>query len=373
MCAVSVQGKAVGATTAAQHAAAKPLPPASPTSSSRTSMKAFVIEKYITPEELPTRLVEWQDPSPGPDEIVVDVHYAGLNFFDILQVQGKYQLKPPFPWVAGCEFSGVVSATSPIPEGCDFVPGKTRVFGAGQGAYAEKIKIDWRTVFEVPEGMGLDEAAGLYVTAPTSYAALVTRANTQPGEWVLVHAAAGGVGLAAVQIAKALGARVIATAGSAAKLDVAKRYGADFVVDYGKDGWQKEVMKITGGHGADVVYDPVGMIVPSLKCIAWNGRLIVVGFAAGSIEKIPANLLLLKNASAMGVFWGAYARNEPDVVPGVWRALLELLASRKIKGAVFEKVFDGLEAVPEGLRALGARETWGKAVVKVKGGREGKL
>jgi len=336
-------------------------------------MKAFVIEKYITPEELPTRLVEWEEPKAGPNDIVVDVHYAGLNFFDILQVQGKYQNKPAFPWIAGCEFSGVVSANSPIPQGCAYIPGKTRVFGAGQGAYAEKIKVDWRTVIEVPDEMGLDEAAGLYITAPTSYAALVTRAKTQPGEWVLVHAAAGGVGLAAVQIAKALGARVIATAGSQAKLDVAKKYGADFTIDYRQEGWQKLVMKYTDGHGADVVYDPVGMIVPSLKCIAWNGRLVVVGFAAGSIEKIPANLLLLKNASAMGVFWGAYSTREPEVVPEVWLALLDLLASRKVKGAVFDKVFDGLDAVPEGLRALGARETWGKAVVKVKGGREGKL
>jgi len=350
--------------------------------------KAFVIEKYIQPEQLPTRLVEWAEPKPGQNDIVVDVHYAGLNcasafwlpssaraqtltlfvvlaVFDsaspppslrhpaparprcatrpslrtdeltrarappaVLQVQGKYQLKPAFPWIAGCEFSGIVSRTSPIPEGCTYVPGVTRVFGAGQGAYAEKIKVDWRTVIEVPERMGLDEAAGLYITAPTSYAALVTRANTQPGEWVLVHAAAGGgasassprrpppppprppfprpsaltdsrspslalaVGLAAVQIAKALGAKVIATAGSQAKLDVAKRYGADFAIDYRKDGWQKEVMSITNGHGADVVYDPVGMIVPSLKCIAWNGRLVVVGFAAGSIEKVRPSLSL---------------------------------------------------------------------------------
>lgn len=223
----------------------------------------------------------------------------------VLQIQGKYQHKPAFPWVSGAEFSGVVSAKSPIPKGCPFVPGQTRVFGAGQGSYAEKIKVDWRTVLEVPERIGLEAAAGLYVTMPTSYAALVTRARTQPGEWVMVHAAAGGVGLAAVQIAKALGAKVIATAGSPAKLDVAKRFGADYAIDYNKEGWQKEVTKITGGHGADVVYDPVGMINPSLKCAAWNCRLVVVGFAAGSIEKVPTNLALLKNVAIMGVHWYA--------------------------------------------------------------------
>ncbi|BGO94408.1 hypothetical protein NBRC10512_003781 [Rhodotorula toruloides] len=343
------------------------------TDDARTRRKAYVIEKYIKPEELPSRLVEWEEPKPGEDEVLVDVHYAGLNFFDILQVQGKYQNKPPFPWIAGVEFSGVISANSPIPEGCDFIPGKTRVFGAGQGSYAEKIKIDWRTLLEVPSTMGMDEAAGLYITFPTSYAALVTRANTQEDDWVLVHAAAGGVGLAAVQIAKALGAKVIATAGSSAKLDVAKQFGADYGIDYTKEGWQKEVMEITEGHGVDVVYDPVGMIVPSLKCIAWNGRLVVVGFAAGSIEKIPANLLLLKNCSAMGVFWGAYVKNEPNVVPEVWGALLDMFEKKQIRGTVFEKLYDGLAAVPEGLRALGSRETWGKAVVKVQGGREGKL
>ncbi|GAA5900906.1 hypothetical protein JCM6882_005974 [Rhodosporidiobolus microsporus] len=328
--------------------------------------RGYQITRNIKFDELASRLVDCPEPEVKEDEVLVDVHYAGLNFFDLLQIEGRYQHKPPFPYVAGAEFAGVVSKTSPIPKGCDFIPGVTRVFGAGQGAYAEKIAVDFRKILPVPSNMGLDEAAGLYVTYPTSYAGLVNRAQVQKGEWVLVHAAAGGVGLAAVQIARALGARVIATASSAAKLDVAKRYGAEYTVDYGKEGWQKEVMKITGGHGADVVYDPVGLIVPSLKCIAWNGRLVIVGFAAGAIEKIPANLLLLKNVAAMGVHWGAYIKNEPDAVPVVWNALLRLFEEGKVKGIVFEKVFGGLEAVPEGLRALGARETWGKAVVRVR-------
>ncbi|GAA5860782.1 hypothetical protein JCM1840_001963 [Sporobolomyces johnsonii] len=329
-------------------------------------MRGFQIERNITFSELPSRLVDCPDPSPGSNEVVVDVYCAGLNFFDLLQIEGKYQHKPPFPYIAGAEFSGIVSSTSPIPSGCPFIPGKTRVFGAGQGAYAQKIKVDWRTVIEVPDSMSLEEASGLYVTMPTSYAGLVNRAQTKEGEWVLVHAAAGGVGLAAVQIAKALGAKVIATASQQKKLDVCKRYGADYVLDYTKEGWQKEVLKITGGHGADVVFDPVGLVVPTLKCIAWNGRIIIVGFAGGSIEKIPANLLLLKNCTAMGVHWGAYIKNEPNAVPAVWGALLELFKQKRVKGIVFDKVFKGLESVPEGLRALGARETWGKAVVRVK-------
>ncbi|GAA5821789.1 hypothetical protein JCM11251_001025 [Rhodosporidiobolus azoricus] len=338
----------------------------------RSTMRGYQITRNIKFDELKSRLVDCPEPEVKADEVLVDVHYAGLNFFDLLQIEGRYQHKPPFPYIAGAEFSGVVSANSPIPEGCDFVPGKTRVFGAGQGAYAEKIVVDWRKVLVVPSKMSLSEAAGLYVTYPTSYAGLVNRAQVKKGEWVLVHAAAGGVGLAAVQIAVALGARVIATASSAAKLAVAKRYGAEFGLDYGKEGWQKEVLKITGGKGVDVVYDPVGLIVPSLKCIAWNGRLVIVGFAAGQIEKIPANLLLLKNVAAMGVHWGAYVKNEPDAVPAVWNALLKLFEEGKVKGIVFDKVFGGLESVPEGLRALGARETWGKAVVRIRGEEEGK-
>lgn len=182
---------------------------------------------------------------------------AALNFFDILQVQGKYQVKPPFPYVAGAEFSGTVAANSPIPKGCPFVPGKTQVFGAGQGSYAEQIKLNWQSCVEVPEGMPLEEAAGLFVTYPTSYAALVYRANIQPGEWLLIHAGAGGVGLAALQIGKALGAKIIATASTKEKLDVCLKYGADYAVNYSgpeaaNGGWQKKVMEITKGKGADV-------------------------------------------------------------------------------------------------------------------------
>jgi len=177
---------------------------------------------------------------------------AGLNFFDILQTQGKYQLKPPHPYVAGAEFAGTVALGSPIPPGCPFVPGQTRVFGATQGAYATRCKANWRQCVEVPAGMGFEEAAGLFVTYPTSWAALKYRANLQKGETLLVLAAAGGVGMAAVQIGRAMGARVIAVCGSEDKLEVCKRYGADEGVNYSKEGWQKKVLKLTGGKGVDV-------------------------------------------------------------------------------------------------------------------------
>ncbi|KAI5479950.1 zinc-binding alcohol dehydrogenase [Pseudohyphozyma bogoriensis] len=329
-------------------------------------MKGFTITRHIKLPELPGTLVDSPDPTPSKDEIVVDIYATALNFFDILQVQGLHQSKPPHPYVAGAEFAGIVSKSSPIPAGCSFVPGKTRVFGSGQGAFADTISVPWKQCLEIPDGLSMEEASGLSVTFPTSYAALVNRASLQPGETLLVHAAAGGVGLAALQIGKALGATVIATAGTPEKLDVAKRAGADYVLDYTKEGWQKECLKLTKGKGVDVVYDPVGMAIPSLKCIAWNGRVVIVGFAAGSIEKIPANLILLKNIAVTGVFWGAYAKNEPEAVPVVWKETLELFKQKKVKSIPYKVIYDGLDKVPEGLRALGARETWGKVVVRVR-------
>lgn len=187
------------------------------------------------------------------------------------------------------------------------------------------------------------------------------------GDFVLVHAAAGGVGLAAVQIAKAFGATVIATAGSQHKLDVAKSFGADFGIDYRDKDWPQKVKKLTPkGRGVDIVYDPVGLITESTKCTAWNGRLLVIGFAAGEIEKVATNRMLLKNISVVGLHWGAYSINEPETIEVVWNGLFDLMDSGKFKGTCFtDKEYVGLETVGEALKALGARDTWGKVVVKV--------
>jgi len=183
-----------------------------------------------------------------------------------------------------------------------------------------------------------------------------------------VHAAAGGVGLAACQIAKVLGCRVIAAAGSDAKRAICKeKGGADYVLDYTVDGWQKEVMRITGGHGADVVFDPVGMLVPSLKCIAWNGRLVVVGFAGGAIEKVPANLILLKNVAVVGLFWGATAQRDPKRFAQVLKEVMQLIASGKLVPHTYEPVYAGLDKVPQGLQDIEDRKTWGKAIIQVRG------
>jgi len=241
------------------------------------------------------------------------------------------------------------------------------VFGAAQGAYASLVCATEDHLRGVPAGWSFTDAAGLFVTAPTSYGALVVRARVVPGEWVLVHAAAGGVGLAAIQVAKACGATVVATAGSARKMAVAKAYGADHVLDYTDAKWPERVQALTPRkRGVDVVFDPVGLVDKSTKCIAWNGRLMVVGFAAGAIEKLALNKVLLKNISVVGIHWGRYAAEEPETVEAVWDGLFKLIAAKKFRGTVFtDTEYVGLESVPAALKSLGSRGTWGKVVVKL--------
>ena len=227
----------------------------------------------------------------------------------------------------------------------------------------------------VPPGWGFLDAAGLMVTAPTSYAALVVRAGIKKGDYVLVHAAAGGVGLAAVQVAKAFGAVVIATAGSARKREVAKSFGADYGIDYNQKGWEEEVKKLTPkGRGVDIVFDPVGMVNTSLKCVAWNGRILIIGFAAGDIEKVAMNRVLLKNISVVGLHWGMYAKEEPQTVQVVWDGLFKLMKEGKFRGTEYtDRKFVGLESVGEALTMLGNRDTWGKVVVSVPQDSQSKL
>ncbi|KAF8234013.1 alcohol dehydrogenase [Tricholoma matsutake] len=319
-------------------------------------MRGFVVSEYLHPSKIS---VSYGVPEPKAAEgqILVDVYSAGLNFFDILQTQGKYQIKPPLPFVLGTEFAGRISKDSPIPKGCPFKPGD-RVFGAEQGTYADKVAVNPRQMLHLPDSMTYDQGAGLFITWPTSYEGLVGRAELKPGEWVLVTAAAGGVGIAAVQLAKALGA---------------KRYaGADYTVNYSNAGWQKEVLKLTNGKGVDVIYDPVGLIADCLKCISWKGRALVIGFAGGTIEKVPMNLVLLKNVSIVGLHWGAYQIHEPKRIPLVWRELLALFSSGRAKPVNYTEVYP-LEKLTDGLAALERRETWGKAIVRVRDENTAKL
>ncbi|KAJ2884819.1 hypothetical protein H4R27_001837 [Coemansia aciculifera] len=296
-------------------------------------------------------------------ELLVKVDSAGVNFFDVLMIAGKYQIKPQFPFTLGAEFSGTVVKASP--SDTRFAVGG-RVFGSNvTGAYAEYIAVPSIQCFPIPSALSFEQAAGIYITYPTSYAGLVLRAKVQQDDWVLVHAAAGGVGIAAVQIAKALGARVIAATGSKDKFDICRQQGADHCINYHDSDWAEQVLKLTGGKGADVVYDPVGKVEESLKCVAWNGRIVVVGFAAGAIEKVATNRILLKNIAVTGVYWGAYALNEPERIPEVWDALFKLAEDGLIRPVVFQPIFHGLDQVKDALKAIAQRETYGKAVVKL--------
>ncbi|KAF2720501.1 NAD(P)-binding protein [Polychaeton citri CBS 116435] len=328
-------------------------------------MRGIPISQYVNgPEDL--KVATLPDPVPSRDQYLIAIHSSATNFFDLLQIRGKYQHQPPLPWVSGCEFSGIILETPGASSSPKFRVGD-KVFGAAQGGYATKVCAKESQLRPVPKGWSLHESSGLFITMPTSYAALVTRAGIKAGDWVLVHAAAGGVGLAAVQIAKAFGATVVATAGTKHKLDVARQFGADHTVDYKDPKWPELVKALTPKkRGVDIVFDPVGLVDKSTKCIAWNGRLVVIGYAGGTIEKIPTNKLLLKNVSVVGLHWGAYAVNEPEVQEGVWSGLFKLMEEGKVRGTNFtDKDYTGLESVGDALKALGERETWGKVVVKV--------
>jgi NADPH:quinone reductase len=322
-------------------------------------MRAIVVDRWMEPKELLAR--EVPEPKPREHEVVLDVEAAGCNFFDILLVQGKYQMKPPFPFTPGAEVAGVVRELGSAVRG---VAVGDRVFaGLALGAFAERVALPASALHPMPDRMTFPEGAAFPVVYPTSYAALVLRADLKPGETLLVHAAAGGVGVAAVQIGKALGARVIATASSADKLEIARRAGADEAIDYTRADWVDAVKRATGGRGADVIYDPVGgdIFEGSMKCIAWNGRLLVIGFAGGVIPEVKANRILLKNISVVGLHWGAYAQNEPERVPEVFAGLATLYESGHIKPLIFGTY--GLDEVPQALDALGSRGTYGKVII----------
>jgi len=322
-------------------------------------MRAVVVDRWLEPKDLEVRDVP--DPVPRANQVVIEVRAAGCNFFDILLVQGKYQMKPAFPFTPGAEVAGVVCELGPGVRG---VAIGDRVFaGLALGAFAERVALPVAALHPMPAAMSFPEAAAFPVVYPTSYAALVYRANLRAGETLLVHAAAGGVGVAAVQIGKALGARVIATAGGADKLAVALRAGADLAIDYSSGDWVDAVKQATGGRGADVIYDPVGgqIFEGSLKCIAWNGRLLVIGFAGGTIPEVKVNRILLKNIAVVGLHWGAYATHEPERVPEVFAELAKLYESGQVRPLIFGTY--SLDEVPQALEALGSRGSYGKVII----------
>jgi NADPH2:quinone reductase len=295
----------------------------------------------------------------------VRVSAAGLNFPDLLVIAGKYQVKPPLPFIPGHEATGVVES---VGAKSAFRPGQRVALFTAWGAYGQLITAPDLRVFPVPDAMSDEHAAGLIVTYQTSYFALIHRAQLAAGEWLLVHGGAGGVGTSAIQIGKALGARVIATAGGTDKLEVCRRAGADHVVDYRSGDFAALVGEITGGRGADVIYDPVGGDVfdQSTRCLAWAGRLLVIGFASGRIPSIAANRILLKNISVVGVHWGNYFSEQPDLLPAVHQQLCRMYEAKKIEPIIWRSFpFDRL---PDGLAAIESRQSYGKIIVTAGGG-----
>jgi len=299
---------------------------------------------------------------PENDEVIINVKACGLNFPDTLIVQGKYQFKPEFPFSPGGEISGVVKEIGS--EVKHLKVGDKVMYGSVFGGFAEEVKAKSKDVFKMPPTMDFTTAASSMLTYGTSYHALVNRANLQSGETLLVLGAAGGVGTAAIQIAKALGATVIAAASTDEKLQFCKENGADFIINYSTEDLKNRVKELTNGKGVDVIYDPVGdkFSEPALRAIAWKGRYLVVGFAAGEIPKIPLNLVLLKGCQIIGVFWGAFFKNEPKQNADNFRTIVKWFAQGKLEAKIHGEY--PLEKVVEAMQAMTNKEVKGKIVLK---------
>lgn len=323
-------------------------------------MKALLCLRYGPPEAL--EIKDIPEPKAGPGEVVVEVAAAALNFFDTLVIAGKYQVKPEFPFSPAAEFAGTVVA---LDEGVNgFRPGDKVAGYMGFGAARQKVAAPAAQLVHVPEGLALEKAAGLFVTYGTTMHALKDRAKLKAGETLAVLGATGGVGLAAVELGRHMGARVIACASSADKLEFARAHGAAEGIDYSKEDLKERLRALTGGKGADVIYDPVGgaYAEAALRSIAWEGRFLVVGFAAGEIPKIPLNLLLLKGCDVLGVFWGEFIRRTPEKQKANMEEILSLARAGTISAHV-DAVYP-LERAVEALNALANRKVKGKVVLK---------
>ena len=325
-------------------------------------MKAVLCKAFGPAETLV--LEEIASPEAKKNEVLLEVHAAGVNFPDTLIIEGKYQFKPPFPFSPGGEAAGVVTA---VGEKVSHLKVGDRVMAlTGWGSFAEEVAVPGYNVMPIPASMDFASAAAFGMTYGTSMHALKQRANLQPGETLLVLGASGGVGLAAVEIGKAMGAKVIAAASSAEKLEVAKAAGADELINYSESSLKDEVKRLTGGQGADVIYDPVGgdLFDAAIRSIAWNGRLLVVGFASGRIPELPVNLTLLKGAAVVGVFWGAFAQRQPPDNAANFQQLFAWHAAGKLKPLVSQTF--PLAQAGEAINTLGQRKAVGKVVVQVR-------
>lgn len=323
-------------------------------------MKAILCKSWGLPETLVVE--ELPDVVPGPGEIAIDVQAAGVNFPDVLVIQNKYQFKPELPFTPGSELAGIVRA---VGEGVtQFKQGDKVLAFVSQGAFAQQIAVPAKMAMPMPPGLDFDTAAAVTLTYGTSHHAVVDRAQLKAGETMLVLGAAGGVGLAAIEIGKALGARVIAAASSDEKLAVCREHGADVTINYSTQDLREAVKEATGGKGPDVIYDPVGGIYaePAFRSIAWRGRYLVIGFANGEIPKLPLNLPLLKGASIVGVFWGEFAKREPKANLAAMFQLMTWMAEGKIRPHISARY--ALADTPRALNDMAARKVTGKVVIQ---------
>lgn len=327
---------------------------------SPVAMKALLCTRYGTPDDL--TLADIPEPVPGPGEVVVRVEAAALNFFDTLIIANKYQTKPPLPFSPAAECAGTVEA---LGVGVTQIAVGDRVMAyTGYGAARERIAISADRVIKIPDKLGVDRAAGLCVTYGTTLHALKDRAGLKAGETLAVLGASGGAGLAAVELGKLTRARVIACASSAEKIAFARKHGADDGIDYGSEDLKDALRRVTQGRGADVIYDPVGgaYAEAALRSIAWKGRFLVVGFAAGEIPKLPLNLVLLKGCDVLGVFWGSWIERDPGGHRANTEQLLAWCAEWRLSSHV-HAVYPLAEA-PAALKAIAARQVMGKVILR---------
>ncbi|WP_342360688.1 NADPH:quinone oxidoreductase family protein [Terrarubrum flagellatum] len=321
---------------------------------------AILCKAYGPPETLTVEQIP--DAMPGPGEVAVKVAATALNFFDTLIIQGKYQIKPPFPFSPGAEFAGKVAA---LGDGVTGFSVGQRVAGfLGHGCCRDRVIAPQTRLVAIPDGLSDESAAGMFVTYGTSMHALVQRGELKSGETLAVLGAAGGTGLSAVEIGKLMGARVIACASSEDKLALAREHGADETINYASEDIGKRLKELTGGKGVDVLYDPVGdkLAEPAVRAMAWRGRYLVIGFAGGEIPKIPLNLLLLKGCDMRGVFWGAFTEREPVEHRKNLQQLLDWAAAGRLRAHVGE-IYPP-ERIADAMHVLTRREAKGKLVVR---------
>jgi NADPH:quinone reductase len=323
-------------------------------------MKAILCTRYCTPDEL--ELADIPQPTTGPGEALVRVKAAALNFFDLLIIAGKYQVKPPFPFSPASEFAGIVES---VGAGVIDVAVGDRVLGStGHGTAREYIAVPAKQLVKIPEKLDFERAAGLTVTYGTTLYALRERAQLKSGETLAVLGASGGVGLAAIEIGKIMGARVIACASSAEKLDFARSHGADETVNYASEDLRGALKRLGGERGIDVVYDPVGgpYAEPAVRSLGWEGRYLVIGFAAGEIPKLPLNLVLLKSCDIRGVIWGAWVARNPQGQRALMTDIVRWCAEGKLSGHV-HAVYP-LAEIATALKAIADRKAMGKIVLR---------